>query len=206
MPLQIITASPRGKIYPLEKVGLSVTQNMTAGLLKKRKTFFKNSSEKRHPNVVLVKGFFQTVFFSISVDNICCRSDRRRLSVTQKKEVRLTETQNATRDLPYSSWTEHEASNQEKWKDLVDSGRCGYIWKQICPQCGKEFYTMNRFRKYCHLSDCRSRAKQERNEKKKHEHYSEHICPVCSAYFISKRTDARFCSNACRQKAYREKK
>lgn len=116
------------------------------------------------------------------------------------------ETQNVTGTTRKSSWTEHEASNQEKWKDLVDSGRCGYIWKQICPQCGKEFYTMNRFRKYCHLSDCRSRAKQERNEKKKREHYSEHICSVCSAYFISKRTDARFCSNACRQKAYREKK
>lgn len=76
------------------------------------------------------------------------------------------ETQNMADTTRKSSWTEHEAGNQEKWKDLVDSGRCRNVWKQICPQCGKEFYTMNRFRKYCHLSDCRDQAKQERNEKK----------------------------------------
>lgn len=129
------------------------------------------------------------------------------LSVTQKKEMRITETQDTTSELNRESWAEYEDKHQDILKDVFDGKRWGYcVWKRLCPQCGKEFYTMSYFRKYCQLSCCRNQAKQDRTEKKKREHYSEHICSVCSAYFISKRTDAKFCSNACRQRAYRNKR
>jgi hypothetical protein len=32
-----------------------------------------------------------------------------------------------------------------------------------------------------------------------------HTCPACHGAFTPKRTDARYCSNKCRQKAYRTK-
>lgn len=116
------------------------------------------------------------------------------------------ETNNTAERPHYDSWAECENCNQDRLKKWYDT-KTGYrVWKRICPQCGKEFYTIDHFRKYCHLSDCRDIAKKKRMEEKKREHHSEHICSVCSASFIAKRTDAKYCSNACRQKAYREKK
>ena len=49
---------------------------------------------------------------------------------------------------------------------------------------------------------------KERNkkaEKQKQERYTEQICSVCFNLFKTKRSDAQYCCNACRQKAYRER-
>ena len=102
-----------------------------------------------------------------------------------------------------SSWEEAESNRQDILKHNYETGTGYRVWKRKCKTCGKEFYTLCYFRKYCHLSDCRSIAKEKRNEQRKLEHFSEHTCSVCSGSFVSKRNDAKFCSNACRQKAYR---
>ena len=104
-----------------------------------------------------------------------------------------------------SSWEEAESNRQDILKHNYETGKGRLIWKRKCKNCGKEFYTICYFRKYCHLSDCRSIASKKRNEQRKLEHFSEHTCSVCSGSFVSKRNDAKFCSNACRQKAYRSK-
>jgi len=105
----------------------------------------------------------------------------------------------------YESEAEWEYTEQDKLKYWYENNIGYHVWKKKCETCGKEFYTICNYRRYCHLSDCRSVAKQKRIEERKREHYSEHKCSVCSASFVSKRNDARFCSNACRQKAYRTK-
>ena len=111
------------------------------------------------------------------------------LSVTQKNE--------------HGNAAEREYAEQKKLKYWYENNVGYHVWKKKCETCGKVFYTICNYRRYCHLSDCRSIAEQKRNEERKQKHYSEHICSVCSTPFVSKRYDARFCSNACRQKAYR---
>ena len=103
------------------------------------------------------------------------------------------------------SWAEAESNRQDILKHNYETSTGYRVWKRKCKNCGKEFYTLCYFRKYCHLSDCRSIASKKRNEQRKLEHFSEHTCSVCSGSFVSKRNDAKFCSNACRQKAYRSK-
>ena len=120
-----------------------------------------------------------------------CHQQTEELSVTQSE---------------YESAAEREYAEQETLKYWYENNVGYHVWKKKCETCGKVFYTICNYRKYCHLSDCRSIAKQKRIEEKKQEHHSEHICSVCSASFVSKRNDARFCSNACRQKAYRKNK
>ena len=44
------------------------------------------------------------------------------------------------------------------------------------------------------------------NRKQKNEHIWKQKCLVCSKKFKSKRSDAKYCSNACRQRAYRNNK
>lgn len=41
--------------------------------------------------------------------------------------------------------------------------------------------------------------------KKKHDEKLKKVCPICNTAFTSKRKDALYCSNACKQKAYRKK-
>jgi predicted nucleic acid-binding Zn ribbon protein len=51
-------------------------------------------------------------------------------------------------------------------------------------------------------SVCRAiyRAKERRTENRAAYH-----CEFCGEIFVPTRTDSRFCSNACRQRAYRER-
>ena len=52
-----------------------------------------------------------------------------------------------------------------------------------CEYCRKVIYTQTRNRKYC-----------------------SYTCPCCGEQFLPIRADARYCSNACRQKDYRKRK
>lgn len=76
------------------------------------------------------------------------------------------------------------------------------VRKHVCLECGKEYYTICNFRKYCSDACC-AQAERKRTEERKLAHHSEHICKVCGKSFSSKRTDAQYCSNGCRQKSYR---
>ena len=95
-----------------------------------------------------------------------------------------------------------EFENQEFLKARYEDKTWYTVRKHVCLECGKEYYTICNFRKYCSDACCTA-AKEKRGVERKQAHRSEHICEVCGKAFSSKRTDARYCSNACRQKAYR---
>ena len=103
----------------------------------------------------------------------------------------------------YMSETNYEFENQEFLKARYEDKTWYTVRKHVCPECGKEYYTICNFRKYCSDACC-AVAKEKRVVERKQAHRSEHICEVCGKAFSSKRTDARYCTNACRQKAYRQ--
>jgi hypothetical protein len=59
---------------------------------------------------------------------------------------------------------------------------------------------MNRYSKP--LTVCSNRCAQRERRKRMRHHHSV-VCSVCKAAFVSKRADAKFCCNACRQRDYR---
>ena len=103
----------------------------------------------------------------------------------------------------YMSETNYEFENQEFLKARYEDKTWYTVRKHVCLECGKEYYTICNFRKYCSDACCAA-AKEKRVGERKQAHRSEHICKVCGKAFSSKRTDARYCTNACRQKAYRQ--
>ena len=95
-----------------------------------------------------------------------------------------------------------EYDNQEFLRARYEDKTWYTVRKHACLEFGQEYYTICNFRKYCSDAWCAA-AKEKRIGERKQAHRSEHICKVCGKAFSSKRTDARYCSNACRQKAYR---
>lgn len=59
----------------------------------------------------------------------------------------------------------------------------------ICPGCGNGFLV------YCEVCGARERRARLR--------FKQRACMTCEKSFTTTRTDARFCSNGCRQKHYR---
>jgi hypothetical protein len=76
-----------------------------------------------------------------------------------------------------------------------------------CEGCGRAvIFGMSQaqepYRKYAFCSDaCRAKPAQERRGASLHEK----VCEACGTGFTSKRSDARTCSPACRQKAHRKR-
>ena len=98
-----------------------------------------------------------------------------------------------------------EYENQEFLRARYEDKKWYTVRKHVCLECGKEYFTICNFRKYCSDACC-AEAERKRNEERKSAHHSEHICKVCGKSFSSKRTDAQYCSNGCRQKSYRAEK
>ena len=65
-----------------------------------------------------------------------------------------------------------------------------------CEYCRKVLYTQTRNRKYCNFQTC-GHKRAERGT---------YTCACCEEPFLPIRADARYCSNACRQKDYRQRK
>jgi len=79
------------------------------------------------------------------------------------------------------------------------------IRKVICEGCGCVFYTKIWSKKYCYYKKCgnigyRKQLKQRRLA----EPPRIQVCKGCGKPFSPKRSDAVYCSNACRQQAYRQ--
>jgi hypothetical protein len=73
-----------------------------------------------------------------------------------------------------------------------------------CYQCGRRFhYDVRARRIYCsHICAARSKAQSYRDA---HRPDNARVCAVCGQPFTPPRSDAKTCSNACRQKAYRDR-
>ena len=73
-----------------------------------------------------------------------------------------------------------------------------------CKGCGRVFYTTIKTKKYCLYSLCGNHGYQKELKWRREQERKDRICQTCGNAFTPKRLDAKFCCNACRQKAYRE--
>ena len=79
------------------------------------------------------------------------------------------------------------------------------LYKRTCPVCGTVFYTLNERRKYDDYYEC-SRFIHRENARKRREENRASICECCGKKFTPDRAGAKYCSAACKQKAYRGRK
>ena len=75
-----------------------------------------------------------------------------------------------------------------------------------CEYCRKVIYTQTRNRKYCSFQTCGHKMLNLRKSLKKRAERGTYTCACCGKQFLPIRADARYCSNACRQKDYRQRK
>ena len=105
--------------------------------------------------------------------------------------------------------SEWEYRNQEllkAWYQEKISGKNPNlaVRKIICKGCGREFYTQIKSKKYCYYYLCGNRGYRKELSKRAREARKDRVCKVCGKVFTPKRSDGVYCSNACRQKAYRK--
>ena len=105
----------------------------------------------------------------------------------------------------YVTNEEWEQNNQDYLKESYEETGFttgGYaIRKLICGGCGRVFYTTIYTKKYCHSYWCGNQANNRRQREYRQIHRQDLVCQCCGEKFTPKRADARYCSNACRQKA-----
>lgn len=106
---------------------------------------------------------------------------------------------------------EWERQNQDMLKKCYDEyAEAGMIYKCpvrkiACAGCGRRFYTLVSTKKYCNYYTCGKIGQARLNEQRRMERrrLNARNCEECGRKFTPTRSDARFCSNACRQKSYR---
>lgn len=106
--------------------------------------------------------------------------------------------------LPVMTTEQWERENQDILKIMYETG--GYGVRQFrCGYCRKLLYTQTYNRKYCRYETCGHKALNLRNSIRRRRARGELTCACCGKTFDPVRADARFCSNACRQKSYRQR-
>ena len=102
-----------------------------------------------------------------------------------------------------------EQNNQDYLKESYEETGFtagGYaVRKLICGGCGRVFYTTIYTKKYCHSYWCGNQANNRRQREYHQMRRQDLVCQCCGEKFTPKRADARYCSNACRQKDYRKR-
>jgi hypothetical protein len=75
-----------------------------------------------------------------------------------------------------------------------------------CEWCGRVFHARAHWRVYC-TPECRQAvASRSYYETHRQVALTSHTCEVCDRSFTPSRSDAKTCSSACRQKAYRSRR
>ena len=88
------------------------------------------------------------------------------------------------------------------------SERWPYPWDRAwrCPVCARRVVMRrdgSRPPWYC-STECHADAEQLRRKQRTRRALPSRSCPTCAAPFVPRRSDARYCSGACRQKAHRQ--
>lgn len=112
-------------------------------------------------------------------------------------------------DDKYMSYDEFEREYQWYLKEIYEKKQepsgwiIGPVRRIFCRGCGRVFYTSVHSKIYCNYDTC-SKLYRKRIHRIRMKLREQH-CAECGKEFIPKRTDAKFCSNACRQKHFRQK-
>jgi hypothetical protein len=85
-----------------------------------------------------------------------------------------------------------------------------YSHKAPCEACGREVFFVSASEKTWGDVFCSEGCRQQRREQRRatrglRQRPHEKTCEVCAAEFVAKRSDAKTCSSACRQRAYRKR-
>ncbi len=110
----------------------------------------------------------------------------------------------------YRPWYENliwEKEHQDFLKGLYREQLSGVVFVRpvrriICDGCGCVFYTQVRS-KMCCSWQCMRPGQMNRYKRIRLERRSNTVCECCGKEFTPARYGAKYCSNACRQKAYR---
>ena len=99
---------------------------------------------------------------------------------------------------------EYQDYLKQRYEEQQAAGYDG-VRKIICGGCGHVFYTTIYTKKYCHSYWCGNQANNRRQREYRQMRRQDLVCQCCGEKFTPKRADARYCSNACRQKDYRKR-
>lgn len=150
-------------------------------------------------------GVDQWVARSRALGDVCARCGR---ELADGEEVYAD-------DVPTSAMTIY--GDRIKWRALVCSSCCGGVddhswmwpWAQYCPTCRRVVHYKT---KHSRIGVCSDRCARPVEAKRKRQlradarrWRSSTNCDECGERFVPSRTDARYCSGACRQKAYRHR-
>ena len=105
----------------------------------------------------------------------------------------------------HSKW---EYENQDYLKEHYEKRMLGkdthlHVRRFYCKGCGRVFYTTIKTKRYCLYSLCGNHGYQKELKWRRAQERKDRTCQTCGTTFTPKRLDAKFCFNACRQKAYR---
>lgn len=113
-------------------------------------------------------------------------------------------TRNSQRRMPMTT-EQWERENQDTLMEYFIDGDPS-VRRIQCEYCRKVIYTQTRNRKYCSFQTCGHKMLNLRKSLKKRVERGKYTCACCGKQFLPIRADARYCSNACRQKDYRHRK
>ena len=92
-----------------------------------------------------------------------------------------------------------EAQYEEAKANRMNTG----IYKIRCHGCRRVFYTMVSSKKYCWYNTCGLKEYRLKQRVRRLQNRSDTVCHECGKKFTPQRSDAKYCSSACRQKSYR---
>lgn len=137
----------------------------------------------------------------------CCHFDNSHATVTLLVNNAFhypPHTRNSQRRMPMTT-EQWERENQDTLMEYFIDGDSS-VRRIQCEYCRKVIYTQTRNRKYCSFQTCGHKMLNLRKSLKKRVERGKYTCACCGKQFLPIRADARYCSNACRQKDYRHRK
>ena len=97
-----------------------------------------------------------------------------------------------------------ECARANPWVLRLGDGSDPADYAHVCDHCGRAFWG-GQHRRYC-SAECGERERSRRRERSAVRIVGSRSCETCRKTFTPPRSDGRYCSSACRQKAYRTRK
>lgn len=102
---------------------------------------------------------------------------------------------------------EWERQNQNllkhQYEEATTMGIFTGVYQIYCEGCRQVFYTTVFSKKYCCYETCGKKMLKLKHRAARWNERRGTVCQECGQLFTPKRNDAKYCCNACRQKAYR---